>query len=444
MSSLFSQVVFLPDSTVSYQRSFFVTVSIRNMAERDSLLAYQFGLRYEPACLKVLDVTTDGTVVEDWGAPLANITDSLLQVAGFSTEMVWLDESRPLLNLEIQVKEGVTGQVTLTFEEAYLFDLNGFIPLDSLIGACFEVLHNVPPVIMPIPEMRFLEDMTGVYDLNGRVFDFEDSLDALTFLFSGNEHVSVSVDACGRLVVVPPADWNGTDSLHVRVEDTGGEADETDFRVVVVSVDDPPKPFRLLRPENGAVLNAGQGYIDFVWEEAENVDEGDIVVYFLQIAEDPAMTLNIHEFAAGEECSLNVSLDFLTTGTHFWRVRAQDDKSNPKFRYSTDTFGFDFTTSVDPAFYPDRIMLHANMPNPFNPHTEIRFDLPRRARIILDVRDLLGRRVCVLEEAIREAGRHALVWDGRNESGVPVPSGVYILSLRAEKIRLNRKMTLIR
>jgi hypothetical protein len=83
--------------------------------------------------------------------------------------------------------------------------------------------------------------------------------------------------------------------------------------------------------------------------------------------------------------------------------------------------------------------LHQNHPNPFNPSTTIRFTIPERCNVALDVYDASGRLVTRLADGVREAGTHSVEWNGRD-----VGSGVYFCRLTAGKQVLSRKMTLLR
>ncbi len=74
---------------------------------------------------------------------------------------------------------------------------------------------------------------------------------------------------------------------------------------------------------------------------------------------------------------------------------------------------------------PAAFTLHQNFPNPFNPTTMIRYDLPHAARVTLTVHDLLGREVSRLVDADMAAGSHMATWNGRNGNGMLAASGVY-------------------
>ena len=92
---------------------------------------------------------------------------------------------------------------------------------------------------------------------------------------------------------------------------------------------------------------------------------------------------------------------------------------------------------------PARLALHPSFPNPFNPNTTIRYDLPVASSVSLIVRDIAGRVVRHLDAGPRSAGHHSAAWDGRDDAGRPVGSGVYLCELRAGEFRVVRKMLLM-
>ncbi|MCP4251681.1 MAG: T9SS type A sorting domain-containing protein, partial [bacterium] len=83
-------------------------------------------------------------------------------------------------------------------------------------------------------------------------------------------------------------------------------------------------------------------------------------------------------------------------------------------------------------------------PNPFNPSTTISYTLPSRARVHLGVYDVRGRLVATLADDVVAPGPHAVDWDGRNDRGIAVPSGVYFYRLQAGTEGLTRKMVLLK
>ena len=88
--------------------------------------------------------------------------------------------------------------------------------------------------------------------------------------------------------------------------------------------------------------------------------------------------------------------------------------------------------------------LHPNHPNPFNPSTTIRYELAAAADVRLRVYDAAGRLVRTLVDAREGAGAHDVIFDGRDDAGHPVASGVYFYRLEAGTATQTRKMVLLK
>ncbi len=97
-------------------------------------------------------------------------------------------------------------------------------------------------------------------------------------------------------------------------------------------------------------------------------------------------------------------------------------------------------TGVPPLTYE----LKQNYPNPFNPTTTIAFALPRNEQVRLEIFNILGQKVRTLVNTRMAAGKHQIVWDGKNEQGIAVPSGIYIYRLKTDHFSATRRMILLR
>ena len=91
-----------------------------------------------------------------------------------------------------------------------------------------------------------------------------------------------------------------------------------------------------------------------------------------------------------------------------------------------------------------RTALHQNFPNPFNPETTISFYLARRGPVDLTIFDTQGKRVRRLIAGEMDFGSHEVVWDGRNDRGEEIGSGVYFCRLAAGKNTQTRKLTFLK
>ncbi|NMC44419.1 MAG: T9SS type A sorting domain-containing protein [candidate division Zixibacteria bacterium] len=93
---------------------------------------------------------------------------------------------------------------------------------------------------------------------------------------------------------------------------------------------------------------------------------------------------------------------------------------------------------------PSRFALHQNRPNPFNPATEISFTLPKAAKVTLEVYNITGQRISTLVNGHLEAGYHSAIWDGKDEAGQTVSSGIYFYRITAGEFSETRKMVLLK
>jgi parallel beta-helix repeat protein len=100
---------------------------------------------------------------------------------------------------------------------------------------------------------------------------------------------------------------------------------------------------------------------------------------------------------------------------------------------------------TDPITMPAaKLVLFQNYPNPFNPSTSIRYELPRKTMVKVEIYSVSGARVVTLVDEEQERGPHSIQWDGTDELGNAVASGVYFCRLEAGKERISKKMILLR
>ena len=93
---------------------------------------------------------------------------------------------------------------------------------------------------------------------------------------------------------------------------------------------------------------------------------------------------------------------------------------------------------------PNEFSLSPNYPNPFNPSTQISYQLPRASQVTLTIYDILGNRVNSLVNELQPAGVYQVTWDGTNSRGQRLESGIFIYELQAGDQVLYQKMTMIK
>jgi len=103
-------------------------------------------------------------------------------------------------------------------------------------------------------------------------------------------------------------------------------------------------------------------------------------------------------------------------------------------------------TGVDEEgnFVAERFVLNQNYPNPFNPVTTITYSLPSEEKVELRIFNTLGEVVQTVVNEIETAGFHSVQWNGRDQSGHAVNSGIYFMQLKTERGMQSRKMMLLK
>ena len=96
------------------------------------------------------------------------------------------------------------------------------------------------------------------------------------------------------------------------------------------------------------------------------------------------------------------------------------------------------------AGLPVETQLIRNLPNPFHPPTTIEYEIAHPGRVSLRIFDVSGRQIRNLADRPTPAGRYAEQWDGRDEGGKAVPSGVYFYRLSLDGVEATRRMVLTR
>lgn len=96
------------------------------------------------------------------------------------------------------------------------------------------------------------------------------------------------------------------------------------------------------------------------------------------------------------------------------------------------------TGTDDPSAVPTRLL--GCYPNPFNPSTTISYSLKEAARVRIEIFNARGQRVTTLLDAVQESGNHSLIWNGLDQHGSPVSSGVYLYRMSAGTYRNTRRM----
>lgn len=198
--------------------------------------------------------------------------------------------------------------------------------------------------------------------------------------------------------------------------------------------------FNAFQPVNFNADSDGDGKLDMV-ELCENQ-----ILYLVHQLNWLKVTPGSGTIAPGESLELQVAYD----GSQIlggWLEADLRLLTNDPLRREVRvpvTLGLEGVSPVDDPDLPRRFALADAAPNPFNPSTTIAFDLPRAAHVQLKIYDVRGSLVATLLEEERPAGRHSVVWNGRDHADRAVASGVYFSRIQAGQWHATRRMTLLK
>ena len=301
-------------------------------------------------------------------------------------------------------------------------NLSGTIPTDGKVAInpeinrlalCYGTIHGDSPYD-PFCDIGPTDDTSGAgIPLTDNVIDFEDLMVfAINFNIEVTKDLSDMSEAVAQLVWTKPAP--STWSL-VLLEPCPGLQGLN---------------LKLSLP-SGTVLGVEAG--DLLAEQTapyflRNIDRNGLDLSL-------AMLGNGVSFNGGGEL-LRVTLDGTRNNLCVVEVSARNIFNDPM---AFTLGGISSVPDIPLAYH-----LSGNYPNPFNPATEIVFELPERQLVELVVYGVDGRRVATLKNELLPAGRHTVVWTGRDDAGERLASGIYFCRLRAGVFSETLKMTLIK
>ena len=185
----------------------------------------------------------------------------------------------------------------------------------------------------------------------------------------------------------------------------------------------------------------------FLWKQYyEFMNAGSTMVYqamFDEIDEGTAIFKCTNDPPVG--ASTFVTYEGLPADHYLWLV-GQGRKMLRSEIALTETIPQRPATGVDgrESESPKEYKLNQNFPNPFNPSTRIGFSVPSDSFVELAVFNMIGERVAMLVDGLQRAGYHETSWNGTDDSGISMPSGVYLCRLTSAGLLAAQKMILVR
>jgi len=192
--------------------------------------------------------------------------------------------------------------------------------------------------------------------------------------------------------------------------------------------DEVPVGFALLSPENDETgLTSTPA---FLWESAEDPDPLDWATYMLQISTDSSFSDIVYWTLTSADVGYEMTEGLPVDTEYWWKVIATDRDS---LSTVSETFKFTigYVSIAEDIALPNEYVLQQNYPNPFNPSTTLRYGLPEDASVLLIIYDIRGNVVKTIESGTQVAGWYEHTWNGLDESGQPVSTGLFLTRLQA-------------
>ena len=313
---------------------------------------------------------------------------------------------------------------------------------------------SLPPVLSAISDITISEDSTTMVfasatDPDGDLLTYSATADTSAIVFE------VSNDT---VTVKPLKDWNGSTVITVAVTDSYTSAEQS-FTLTVTAAPDPPGPFAWTAPTSESdsieVTNSNGGdSFSISWSSSVDPD-GDAVTYKLAISHPPhnVPTVMTESFSG-------TSRSF--TFAEFIGLWPNSLQMINRLNYKFDVYAYSGNDSIaitgtrqllversgdlntESIGIPNSFILHPNYPNPFNPVTQIRFEIPYAGNVDLSIYNLLGMKVKTLYRGQKSAGVFSFKWNGKNDNNQSVSGGIYIYKLQSGQQMQMRKMILLK
>jgi photosystem II stability/assembly factor-like uncharacterized protein len=309
--------------------------------------------------------------------------------------------------------------------------------------------------VTPVNDIAAVDDVTIDEDKHLRIPLSSTFSGTTTFTtVSDTNAVTTSISA-STLTLTPNANWNGVSNIKAYASD-GTSKDSTSFKLTVTPVQDAPSAFEWVSVLD-TIINISETNLtdtyELEWTESEDVD-GETIDYLLyaQIGVNPPEEVE-------EITDTTFQLIYEEILEHVFEPFPMLPRATVKFTVvATDGIDTVNVTGDDRVVFvnryeflstesegiPTEFALHENYPNPFNPTTTLRFDLPEVSDITLTIYNMLGQKVRTFNYQNTSAGYHSVKWNATNDYGDPVGAGVYLYQLRANQYVKTRKMVLLK
>ncbi len=433
--------VSLPNTFVFIGGTLSVPVVITEDVTGLGIISTQMNISYDSDVVKATDVTLAGTLTQGW-----EIEDTVATGIGTSIDTVKIAIATP-------GPDTLSGSGGLVFIKFAVSDSAVIGDSTALAFEEFFLNEGDPVAITQNGSVRIIRGLLGDVSGNGRVMAFDAALvlQSTVGLFVISDTMAADVSGDGTIspfdaslilrfvvgiITQFPAETGGPSKvvLGERIISLGDIEALSDERFAVPV---------LIDEMDGVVSGQLELSFDPTKLKALDATTSDLTSDYLYAynAQDGRLRLSFAGIESVEGSGRIAEIIFESVDSGIETI-GEIDLISAKLNeglFSVVISQFEGISDV-----PDSYSLYQNYPNPFNPQTVIHYDLPVGSQVQLSVFNLMGQKVATLVDGYRSVGSYSVVWDGKDDKGKNVASGVYLYRMETDGFVRTRKLILMR
>jgi heme/copper-type cytochrome/quinol oxidase subunit 2 len=303
---------------------------------------------------------------------------------------------------------------------------------DSLLSVTHNLMINVidvneAPVINFPSVINGIEDNVLIIILQNYVSDIDNPFDELEIQSNSSTHLNASID--DDLLIVSPSDnYFGSEYIRISVSDLIDNPQRLttvdSVLITIAPVNDPPVINQTIPADSVLTINFESTILFSI--SANDVEGSNLIYYWF--VNDVNQNNN----------NPNLQLTFNDIGVYYVRCRITDG-----YNYLNYVWTINVTSSNNDVFVKTTSLI-GNYPNPFNPETKISYQLHQEGRVIVKIFNSKGQIVKELVNEVQKQGKYLLIWNGENDDGKKVASGIYYVMMKTQGYSKIQKMMLIK
>jgi hypothetical protein len=287
----------------------------------------------------------------------------------------------------------------------------------------------MPPVLQVPLEDIVMDEDTMYSGMNLYQNFYDPNFDPLEFTFTGNEHLNIIIVE-GELGVMPELNWSGTEEIVITADDLQANRSvrtsvSDTMLITVLPINDAPIVINY-QPAEDEIIAGDQAVVHFLYDCFD--PDSDIIYTWRVNGNDQGVDSQTYDLNTGNGEIFQVVVraqDELTTITRSWLITIDETGTH------------EIVAVVDDKLYQ-------NAPNPFNPTTSIKFALKETGNVRLAIYDTKGRKVKTLHSGTLMHGIHTYTWDGDDDNGRTLSSGVYFYRIESKEFTKTKKALMLK